>query len=293
MAQTKRLFLLLLAVSMTGCTSLFSPQVGMFGPTGDGTRTGSSSSLVDYLYPEGQKPPAPSDAVPHLNLPLKVGIAFVPTAHGTIRPSEAVRVQTLERVREEFVSRDYVDHIEVIPDTYMRSTRGVTGMQQLARLYGVDVIALVSWDQLSVTSDTNAAFLYWTIVGAYTIEGTKNSVQTFVDTAVFDVASGQLLFRAPGVDERNDRSTAIGSYEVARVQNEDSFTAAMEVMTGNLADSLAEFEQRIAERPESVQVSYREGYSGGGSLDGLFLLFLVGLAVAGIGWRGRPTRETD
>jgi rhombotail lipoprotein len=29
-------------------------------------------------------------------------------------------------------------------------------------------MALVSYDQIATTTDTNASFLYWTIVGAYT-----------------------------------------------------------------------------------------------------------------------------
>ncbi len=279
MAQKRILTLLLLVVFLSGCTTFFRPEFGT------GTRVGASSSLVDYLYPHGEQPPPQSEAVPQLDLPLRVGIAFVPGGHGSIQPSEAVRMRALEQVKAEFLARDYVEHIEVIPDAYLRSTRGMSGMQQLARLYGVDIVALVSYDQVSVTADTNAAFLYWTIVGAYTIKGTSNNVQTFVDTAVFDVGSGQLLFRAPGVDERSARSTAIESADAAREQNEASFEAAMYLMTGNLSAGLLDFEHRVQNSPELVRVSYRENYGGGGSVDGLFLLLLIGVAIAGISWR--------
>ncbi len=279
MAQKRILTALLLVVFLSGCTMLFRPELGT------GTRAGASSSLVDYLYPHGEEPPRYVDSVPQLNLPLRVGIAFVPGGHGSIRPSEAVRISALEQVKAEFLARDYVDHIEVIPDAYLRSTRGIDGMQQLARLYGVDVMALVSYDQVSVTADTRAALLYWTIVGAYTIKGTSNSVQTFVDTAVFDVNSGQLLFRAPGVDERRERTTAIESADAAFEQNRMSFDAAMHLMTGNLEAELSEFELRVRNNPELVRVSYRENYAGGGSLDGLFLLLLIAVAIAGISWR--------
>ena len=278
MANNKILTALLLVVFLSGCTTLF-------GPYGTGTRVGASSSLVDYLYPDGQQPPAQSDTVPQLDLPLRVGIAFVPGGRGAIQPSEAVRMQALENVRAQFLERDYVEHIEIIPDAYLRSTKGVTGMQQLARLYGVDVMALVSYDQVAVTTDTQAALLYWTIVGAYTIKGTNNSVQTFVDTAVFDVDSAQLLFRAPGIDERSERSTAIETPEAAFEQNRASFDAAMGAMTENLETELSGFETRIQNNPELVRVSYSEGYGGGGALDGLFLLLLIGVAIGGISWR--------
>ncbi|MDJ0910041.1 MAG: rhombotarget lipoprotein [Woeseiaceae bacterium] len=284
MANNKILTALLLVVFLSGCTTFF-------GPYGTGTRVGASSSLVDYLYPDGQQPPAQSETVPQLDLPLRVGIAFVPGGRGAIQPSEAVRMQALENVRAQFLARDYVEHIEIIPDAYLRSTKGITGMQQLARLYGVDVMALVSYDQVAVTTDTRAALLYWTIVGAYTIEGTNNSVQTFVDTAVFDVDSAQLLFRAPGIDERSERSTAIDTSETAFEQNRASFDAAMGAMTENLETELSGFETRIQNNPELVRVSYSEGYGGGGALDGLFLLLLIGVAIGGISWRPAQGRR--
>ncbi len=254
-------------------------------PAGTELRKGTSSSLVEYLYPDGEEPPPFEEQVPRLELPLRVGIAFVPGGRGAIQPSEAVRMQAHENVRAQFLARDYVEHIEIIPDAYLRSTKGITGMQQLARLYGVDVMALVSYDQVAVTTDTQAALLYWTIVGAYTIKGTNNSVQTFVDTAVFDVDSAQLLFRAPGIDERSERSTAIETSEATFEQNRASFDAAMGAMTENLETELSGFETRIKNNPELVRVSYSEGYGGGGALDGLFLLLLVGVAIGGISWR--------
>lgn len=60
-------------------------------------------------------------------------------------------------------------------------------MAQVARLYGVDVMALVSYDQVIHTDDTKASLLYWTIIGAYIIKGSQFDTATFVDTAVFDI----------------------------------------------------------------------------------------------------------
>ena len=36
-----------------------------------GARNGTSSSLVDYLYPEGQEPPDVEQTIPYLVLPLR------------------------------------------------------------------------------------------------------------------------------------------------------------------------------------------------------------------------------
>ena len=80
-------------------------------------------------------------------------------------------MQLLENVKAEFVDREYIEYIEVIPDTYLRSSRGINGMQQVARLYGVDVMALVSYDQVAVSEDNPSSFLYWTIVGVISDQG--------------------------------------------------------------------------------------------------------------------------
>ena len=188
-------------ILLSACSSFWSGY-------GTGARNGVSSSLVDYLYPRGEVPPEQPNSIPHLDLPLRVGIAFVPTQYSRNDVSEATKMSLLDGVREEFIAQEYIQHIEIIPDTYLRSSNGIDGMRQVARLYGVDVMALVSYDQVSVSEDNNASFLYWTIVGAYVVPATNNEVQTFVDTAVFDVDTAQLLFRAPGVDTKNKRSTA-------------------------------------------------------------------------------------
>ena len=43
--------------------------------------THHSSSVVQYLYPD-QKQPVEKPAIPTLTLPLRVGVAFVPSADG-------------------------------------------------------------------------------------------------------------------------------------------------------------------------------------------------------------------
>jgi rhombotail lipoprotein len=267
-------------VVLGGCTAwfdAFTPGV---------TRTGVSSSLVDYLYPDGQIPPDFDEQVPRLKLPLRVGIAFVPQppqASGE-GPAEALKNEVLQKVREQFKARKYIASIEVIPDTYLRSTRGFEGMQQVARLYAVDVMALVSYDQLAATGDNKLALTYWTIVGAYVIKGTENQTQTFVDTAVFDVASRKLLFRAPGVDNRERTSTAIEAAEVSRAVRAESFAAAMASMSTNLAAELDRFEQRLKDEPGIASVEWKAGSGGGGGSADPALLVLLAICA----WWRRP-----
>ncbi len=261
-----------------GCTAWFDAfSTGV-------TRTGVSSSLVDYLYPKGEIPPEFAEQVPQLKLPLRVGLAFVPQPAGAADgPSEALKNEALQKVREQFTGRKYIASIEVIPDTYLRSTKGFEGMQQVARLYAVDIMAMVSWDQVAVTGDNKLALTYWTIVGAYIIKGTENQTQTFVDTAVFDVASRKLLFRAPGVDSRERSSTAIDAATVSRTVRAESFSAAMANMTVSLATELDRFEQRLKDEPEIAAVEWKAGSGGGGGATDLALLLVLAILV----WRRR------
>ena len=257
------------ALLLTGCSTMWDWS--------GGARSGASSSLVDYLYPDGQEPPDVEQTIPYLELPLRVGIGFVPgqSGYGTI--SEATKMQLLEKVKAEFIDREYISHIEVIPDTYLRSSSGVIGMQQVARLYDVDVMALVSYDQVAVSEENPTGLLYWTIVGAYLIKATSNEVQTFVDTAVFDVDTARLLFRAPGAHTMSDRSTLVEAGEVVRKAKDASISVAMEEMTGNLAVELDRFQARVKEDPGVANTQWKPGYGGGA----LGWLTLVLLALAG------------
>lgn len=265
MSKTSLLALLSAALLVTGCSTLWDWSGGQ--------RHGTSSSLVDYLYPDGEVPPNVQDTIPHLELPLRVGIAFVPGRVGPGTISEATKMRLLENVKANFVDRDYIGHIEVIPDTYLRSSKGVTGMRQVARVYGVDVMALVSYDQVAVSEDNPSGLLYWTIVGSYLIKATSNEVQTFVDTAVFDVDTARLLFRAPGSHTMSDRSTLVESGEVVRRAKDESFAVAMGEMTQNLATELDRFRERAQEDPSVAEVQWKPG-SGGGSISWLLLCVL-------------------
>src|SRR5215469_16467425 len=73
----------------------------------------SSSSLVDFLYANGQAPPA-ANTVPELHVPLRVGLAFLPSRGGAASgPDEALKEQLLERIRQRFSDRKFVSEIVV------------------------------------------------------------------------------------------------------------------------------------------------------------------------------------
>jgi rhombotail lipoprotein len=262
-------------VAVSGCSSLMSGY-------GNDTRRGVSSSLVDYLYPNGEQPPKPEESIPQLRIPLRVGLAFVPVRSGADAPglSEADKNALLEKVRAAFIDQDFISDIVVIPDTYLRGGSGFQGLEQVSRLYQVPVMALVSYDQVASSSETNASFLYWTIVGAYTIEGTKNEVRTFVDTAIFDIQSKRLLFRAPGIHVASGKSTLATVSDEILAARRNSFSLAMDDMNTNLLAELDRFKVRVTEDPGVAQVVRADGSGGGGMPSPALLLLLGGLLLS-------------
>jgi len=235
---------------------------------------------MDFLYPDESSRDEHVAEIPVLTLPVKVGIAFVPSKHwagGAISGSQ--QIELLDTVKQSFMQYDYIDNIEIIPSDYLKGGQGFTTLEQVSRLYDVDVMALVSYDQVSQSTEKKAAILYWTIVGMYTIPANENSVQTFVDTAVFDVKSRKMLFRAPGISKLSKNSTAVEVDAILSEKSGQGFALAVANMNENLDAELARFKTRIKEE-QVAKIEHREGYSGGGAVTWLTVLILTVAAAA-------------
>lgn len=236
------------------------------------TRKRQNSSLVDYLYPRGNHDRPTKPSVPTLTLPLKVGIAWVPESSGgkdayrQLDPvlTEARRKELAEAVIPHFKKYPFISSIQTIPTAYLTPAGGFENLDQLKALLGVDVIALLSFDQLQTSDSTELSLLYWTIVGAYVIPAEANRTHTMVDAAVFDIASRQLLFRAPGTSKSQGLATVIRTDERLRVKSDEGFERAATNMVANLQGELAAFQQRIKEKPDTVRIVRSAGYTGGG-----------------------------
>lgn len=254
--------LVLMLAGLSGCASFFG------GPT---HRAGVSSSVVDYLYPPGKTFEPSQEGVPEVRLPARVGLMFVPSSRDPAGLTRGDREQLLAKVRETFQAQPFIERIEIIPDSYLRPRGGFDNLEQIARLQGLDIVALVSYDQVADTGETAASFLYWTIIGAYTVPATRNQVSTFVETTVFDVASRTLLLRAPGQDQRDAGSTAVRVGDTRERLGREGFQAAMDDMTTNLDASITRFGERVREEGQVKLVDRRSGNSwrgrgGGGSV---------------------------
>ena len=265
--KSKILIIALLLTCLSACSSFW------LGPGYEKTREGASSSLVNYLYPDGEIPPPVAGSLPYLNLPVRVGIAFVPSMNSQ-DISAAEKQDLLEHVASQFRDRDYVQSIETIPDNYLRSARGVSGMKQVAGMYGVDIMALVSYDQISFSGERDSALLYWTIIGALAVKGNTNEVQTMIDTAVFDVTTAKLLFRAPGTHNDQRNVTLLESGRDLRKLRGEGFVAANDDMIVNLDQELEGFREAV-EAGERAQVEWKPGTGGGSGNVTLPLLALL------------------
>lgn len=261
---------------LTGCANLWHRT---------DTQT-QSGSAVEYLFPDAKQAPQMAPGVTTLRPPVKVGIAFAPAAQwGTAIP-EQQKTLLLEKVKGNFASLPYVGKIEVIPSSYLRAKGGFANLEQVARMFDVDVVALVSYDQVQFVDNGVLSMLYWTIVGAYVIQGDRYDVQTMVDAALFDVASKKLLFRAPGTSRIKGSSTLVNYSEASREARAAGFDAAVNDLVPNLKAELERFRERM-KSDSSVQVVNRPGYSGGGSVGLAGVLLALGLVIL-IGLRRRP-----
>jgi rhombotail lipoprotein len=240
----------------------------------------NAASVVDFLYPD-IRDPVVTPGIPVLTLPLRVGIAFVPsTGYGNSMLTEKRKLDLMQQVADHFKKYPYVKDIELIPSAYLKQKGGFANLEQIRTMYGVDVIALVSYDQIQFTDQDFLSLTYWTIVGAYIVPGEKNDTHTMLDTVVVDIKSRKMLFRAPGTHHVKGRATLVNLSEQLRLDSETSFGEAAKQMIENLDQQLTLFKDKVKERPDEYKVVRTAEYqsrTGGGSFDVFWLAFVSAL----------------
>ncbi len=286
MTRTKRRLagsavLILVLVTATGCA--------LFGDR----RTHRASSVVEYLYP-GRAEPVETVATPVLSLPLRVGIAFVPeeaaARSGKAAFTEKAKVALMQEIASHFKQQEFVKSIEVIPTAYLRPSGSFENLDQLRRMFGIDVIALLSYDQVQFTDEGFLSLSYWTLVGAYVVQGEKNDTNTLMDAAVYHIPSRRMLFRAPGTSGIKHSATPVNLEEELRRDGEEGFAQATKELIRNLDEQLTLFRERVKSEPESFTVVRKTGYTGGGALDVFTVALAAGLGGYALWARGRRRR---
>jgi len=277
--HTRFLFVFMSAfiLLMTGCAA---------------TQSRYYSSAVDYLYPD-KKEPVEKPAVPVMKIPMKVGIAFVPDAgqygrsrnfwqsmsgggrSNAFKMTENQKTSLMKQVADYFRKYSFIGSIEIIPSPYLKPQGSFANLDQIRTMYGIDAIALISVDQVQFTDEGVASFLYWTVIGAYTIPGEKNTTNTMMDAVVYDIKSRKMLFRAPGLSEVKGNATPVNISEELRKDSQEGFQIAAKDMIKNLDEQLSAFKDKVKKSPQEYKVVERSGYHGGGSFDFWFIALLA------------------
>ena len=260
----RRLIAFLLALCAVGCS--YHRQVQR------------RSSLMAYLYPDRMEAPRPNPNV-RLQLPLRIGIAFVPPELRTPFPPDA-ESRLLSIVKKSFEGRDWVSEIVMIPSPYLAQHGGFENLDQVAHLMNVDVVALASLDQLQVSNPRRASILYVSVIGAYLLPLDRNETRTLIDTAVFHVPSRTFLLRAPGISSITGSSTAVDIDAKLDERSLKGFELAMKDLSKNLNGEVDRFKASVASgERKDVDIVTAEGKSvrGGGAFGWRELL--IGIAA--------------
>ena len=264
----------LVALTGVGCATWYT------------NKTVHRACVVDYLFPN-KKAPAVKPTIPTLELPLQVGVAFVPLPESRRYEeadlTEKQRVALMEQIAAQFKKQPFIKSVNPIPSAYLSPGGSFENLDQICRMFDVDVMVLLSYDQVQFTDEDLAAFSYWTIVGAAVIEGERNDTHTMLDAVVYHVPSRKMLFRAPGTSRVRDSATPVNQRVELRRDSQCGFEGAATNLIVNLQEQLVAFKDKVKNTPEEYKVAAKPGYDlkAVGAVDGATLLLITGL-VGGI-----------
>jgi rhombotail lipoprotein len=260
------------------------------------SNTHATTPLVQFLYGKDAVPV--TDASVELKLPIRVGLSFLPSqdTRATAIPTAAQRAEILQAIREKFRALPYVTEIVIVPDYYLDGRRGngFEQMQQLSRMYHLDLYALASYDIVASNVTNKSSFTYLTIVGAFFVHGNDQEIQSMVDLAVIEPQNRQLVLRAGGVSYVKGKSAAVDleKHENWRVQR--GFEEAGAALMVNFETELRGFEARVREGTAPIKVVRQAKNGGGGALDPLWLGLLAVLLIYAVSrryWDSRVARN--
>ncbi len=219
------------------------------------------ASVLAYLFPGKEYVPPAAETVAELRVPFRIGVAFVPDAASTpFRLPESDRLKLAGKVSDAFRNYPFVREIVPVPSMYLEPGGGFENLHRVASMLKLDVIALVSFDQVQNAGATGWSFLYWTGIGAYSIEGDRYDILTSVEATVFDIKSQHLLMRAGGISNIKGTATLVGFSEKAREARTRGFDEAVTEMIGKLHAEVKGFRERAPKDPK-IHLILPPGYS--------------------------------
>jgi rhombotail lipoprotein len=259
------------------------------------------SNLMDYLYPPERGKAQPQALPPNVNLviPMKIGVAFVPSQGGSWRGQDVIppaqEGALVQIVTKAFQGRPWIAEVKMIPSSYLVPKGGFDNLDAVGRMYGVDVVALVSVDQVQYTDPKWYSFAYYTIVGAFVLPGDQNDTRTLIDAAVFHPGSRSFLLRAPGTSHVKGSSTYANREVMLREHSQQGLELAMAELAKNLDKSVDDFKTEVqtGQRAnldlidaQGQSLKQTQGKNWGGSFAWWEAVVALGL-LAGSAWRRR------
>ena len=160
----------------------------------------------------------------------------------------------MQEVADHFKTYSFVKKIEIIPSAELKPGGSFADLDRIRTMYGVDVIALLSYDQVQFTDEGMLSLTYWTVVGAYVVPGEKNDTHTLLDAVIYDIKSRKMLFRAPGTSHINGSATPADLSEKLRADSDNGFAEAAKSMIVSLDAQLARFKEKVKESPTEYKV---------------------------------------
>lgn len=235
--------------------ALILASLVIFSSCGKQRQIKQSSNVIQYLYPD-QGEIVVSPSLPTLSLPIRAGIAFVPaTGETPLALNEKQKFEIMDQIANDFSRYTYIKSIERIPSSYLQPGGGFANLDRIRAMYGFDVIALVSYDQIQNTDNDSMSIMYWTLIGAYYVKAERNETSTMMDTAVYDIASRKLLFRAAGTSQIKATATPVNLSEQLRNDSYKGFVEANKAMINNLHGELEKFTEKVKTRPQDYKVT--------------------------------------
>ena len=229
-----------------------------------------TQSLLQYLYPHQEKTEQtmPVADVTHLRLPLRVGVAFLPSSQQQGLPP-GLKETLLSDLSAAFRTQKFISQIVELPEGTLHNSGGFGELDRVAFMHRVDVIALIGYDQVAYLDNSPVSLLDLTIVGAYVVPSHINEVHTSVNTAVIHVPSRRYLIGASGQHDSDAATTLAHASRQIRQRRSEGLIKASHEMSGNLEVELVRFKQQV-QQDDSIRTS------GAGSMSLLGVLLLAG-----------------
>ena len=258
------------SIAAAGAILLLSGCAWFMGPTHDQVAQSKvTQSALRYLYPTQQQAVGTAD-VTQLQLPLRVGVAFLPDS-GYHRVDGGSLNQALNPLLKVLQAQPFVRSAVALPHDALTPSGGFAELDKLSLMHRIDVVMLIGYQQTAYSAENPLALLDLSIVGAYVIPGHNNEVTTQLTATAIHVASRRYLLSADSVVQASGHSTLSHAPSQIREKQSDGFVQSVAELEQPLQLALTQFKTSL-KSDNSIKIA-------GGSAGGVTFLMLISLLL--------------